>query len=71
MATVTLLEKARQGRLAALASLKNRHARPENIVSIFDFAFDTQAQDTADTPADAVQFRSSRTHNDTPAVLAA
>jgi hypothetical protein len=74
MATITLLAKARQRRLNAIASLGTRsHSRYEdNIVSIFDYAFDDRAEETKLVAKDnVVAFRSTRTHlvaaNDTAA----
>jgi hypothetical protein len=64
MATVTLLEKARQRRLNALATLgthsTSRYDRP--ITSIFDYAFDGEAE-AAPLVArnNVIAFRSTRT----------
>lgn len=60
MATVTLLAKARQGRLAALASLQTRDARTDNVVSIFDFAFDDQPHAAPTARSNVIAFRSRR-----------
>jgi len=49
--TVSLLEKARAGRIACLASLNKRN---ENVVSIFDAAF------MQEKPKPAIQFISQR-----------
>lgn len=52
---MTLLEKARAGRIAALASLNTRTESADNVVSIFDFEPNPQPR-KADTPS----FRSVR-----------
>jgi len=61
MATVTLLEKARQGRRNALASLANRSANTDNnVVSLFDFAFEDKPR-SARATTNVIAFRSRRT----------
>lgn len=61
MATITMLDKARQGRRTALASLDTRHDRTDNVVSIFDFAFDDlPVRETAAKPSNVIAFRSHR-----------
>lgn len=62
MATLTITDKARQGRLIALASLENRTQRTENAASIFDFAFDepTAANSPEAPSSHVVSFRSTR-----------
>ena len=74
MATVTLLEKARQRRLNALANLgAHRTSRYDgNMVSIFEYAFDERADDIRlAAKNNVVAFRTTRkTHdaaNDTAA----
>lgn len=65
MATITLLEKARQRRLNALGSLAttNRSRYNDSIVSIFDNAFDETATETRlSARNNVVAFRSTRTH---------
>jgi hypothetical protein len=62
MAIVTMLHKARQGRRNALASLATREKRSDNVVSIFDFAFE-ETQIRASAPAtgsNVIAFRSAR-----------
>ena len=56
MTSTPLLDKARQGRLAALAARATRHAQGDNVVSIFERAFD----DRAAARAAVVTFRSQR-----------
>ena len=65
MATITLLETARQRRLNALASLgtPRQDRYDDNIVSIFDFAFDEPAEASKPIAAsNVVAFRPVRPH---------
>lgn len=65
MATISLLEKARQRRLNALASLGTvKTSRYEsNIGSIFDTAFDEHGEEAKLVAKNnVIAFRSSRTH---------
>ena len=43
MSNVTLLDKARRGRVNAIASLNGGQNRTGNVISIFDDAFDAPA----------------------------
>lgn len=54
MTNVTLLDKARRGRVNAIASLNGGQTRTGNVVSIFDNAFEAPA------PASTIEFRSHR-----------
>ncbi|GGD37454.1 hypothetical protein [Sinisalibacter lacisalsi] len=62
MATITLLEKARQGRRNAIASLATRQQRNDTMTSIFDFVFDeAPAQPTGPAQgSNVIAFRSAR-----------
>jgi hypothetical protein len=61
MATVTMLDKARQGRRSALASLTTRDQRNHHdVVSIFDFAFDEAPASTPAQGTNVIAFRSAR-----------
>jgi len=66
MAIVTMLDKARQGRRNALASLATREQRNHNVGSIFDFAFDEAPASTPVHGTNVIAFRSAR---HTPAPL--
>jgi len=60
MTTVTLLERARQGRRNAIASLATREHRTNNVVSIFDYAFEEAPARTPATGSNVIAFRSAR-----------
>ena len=60
MGTVTYLEKARQGRRNALASLGTPKQHTDNVVSIFDSAFDEPVEATAPVASNVIAFRSAR-----------
>ncbi|SMH48076.1 hypothetical protein [Maritimibacter sp. HL-12] len=60
MATVTMLEKARQGRRNAVASLATREQRSRNVPSIFDCAFDEAPTNAPTQGTNVIAFRSAR-----------
>jgi len=65
MATISLLEKARQRRLNALATLGSakRSRYESNLVSIFDTAFDESGEEPMLVARNnVIAFRSSRPH---------
>ena len=70
-ATITLLEKARQGRRAALAALTVARLgdEDENVVSIFDEAFDSKFADVELAASNVIPFPAAGTPR--PALLAA
>jgi len=72
MTNVILLEKAREGRRAALASLATREQRTNRFVSIFDDVFDEPAAALpAPEPAvesNVIAFRSARRSLPAPAM---
>jgi hypothetical protein len=65
MTNVTLLDKARRGRANAIASLNSGQMRSDNVVSIFDSAFDTPKR------SNVIEFRSTRQNMTAPRRLAA
>jgi len=69
MAIVTMLDKARQGRRNALASLATREKRTQNVVSIFDFAFEEEPASAPAQGTNVIAFRSAR--RGAPALLPA
>lgn len=72
MTNVTLLDKARRGREAAIASLNGNQTRGDNVVSIFESAIDApRSRSEAPTPTNVVEFRSTRTAMAAPRRLAA
>lgn len=72
MTNVTLLDKARRGRVTAIASLGGDQNRSDNVVSIFDSAFDApRSRSETPAPTNVVEFRSHRTATATPGRLAA
>ena len=60
MGTVTYLEKARQGRRNALASLGTHKKQTDNVVSIFDYAFEAAAEREPVPASNVIAFRSTR-----------
>jgi len=70
-ATITLLDKARQGRRAALAALTIARLGDDdaNVVSIFDEAFDAKFSDFEAAGANVIPFPTAATPR--PALLAA
>ncbi len=63
MTTITLLEQARLGRRNALASLGSHKKHANNVVSIFDYAFDDIDDSPAQpqpAPSNVIAFRSAR-----------
>lgn len=65
MTNVTLLDKARRGRANAIASLNSGQTRSDNVVSIFDSAFDAPRR------SNVIEFRSTRHNMTAPRRLAA
>jgi len=72
MATITLLEKARQRRLNALAArgMQPAQRHEDNVVSIFDFAFDEAPARAAGGRSNVIAFRS-RNRSSAPLQIAA
>jgi len=60
MGTVTYLEKARQGRRNALASLGSHKKHTDNVVSIFDYAFEEPVEAAPSPATNVIAFRSRR-----------
>lgn len=72
-ASITLLEKARRGRKAALAALAvvRMYDDDDSLISIFDEAFETQSVEAPFAGSNVIPFRLATASTPRPRLLAA